>query len=196
MSKKINRLILVIFLAGTLLLTGCVVSEKQESSLDDDIRVENIGSSSDVSKECISLEKFTELYNSNDSSKVKLEVSEVYLADGNSCFDYTSTYADMFIVSETFIFDSTDAATGAHLTVNFLNDYAFDGVSLTVNGIELTKVSNNAYHSSRQPINDFGYSADSTMFTNGIVKCREFFVQLADFVMEPVGDIEVSVPDA
>lgn len=191
-----NRLIFVISLAGTLLLTGCVVSEKQESSLDDAIRIESINSSSDVSKKYISLEKFTELYNSNDSSKVKLEVSEVYSADGNSCFDYTSTYADMFIVSETFIFDSTDTATGAYLTVNFLNDYAFDGDSLTVNGIELTKVSNNAYHSSRQLINDFGYSADSTMFTNGIVKCREFFVQLADFVMEPVGDIEVSVPVA
>lgn len=196
MSKKMNRLMRVISLAGTLLLTGCVVSEKQESTLDDAIRVKSINLSSYVSKECISLEKFTELYNSNDSSKVKLEVSEVYLADGNSCFDYTSTYADMFIVSETFIFDSTDTATGAYLTVNFLNDYAFDGDSLTVNGIELTKVSNNVYHSSRQLINDFGYSADSTMFTNGIVKCREFFVQLADFVMEPVGDIEVSVPVA
>lgn len=191
-----NRLMRVISLAGTLLLTGCVVSEKQESSLGDAIHVKSINSSSDMSKECISLEKFTELYNSNDSSKVKLEVSEVYSADGNSCFDYTSTYADMFIVSETFVFDSTDTATGACLTVNFLNDYAFDGDSLTVNGIELTKVSNNAYHSSTQLINDFGYSADSTMFTNGIVKCREFFVQLADFVMEPVGDIEVSVPVA
>lgn len=196
MSKKMNRLMRVISLAGTLLLTGCVVSEKQESTLDDAIRVKSMNLSSEVSKECISLEKFTELYNSNDSSKVKLEVSEVYLADGNSCFDYTSTYADMFIVSETFIFDSTDTATGAYLTVNFLNDYAFDGDSLTVNGIELTKVSNNVYHSSRQLINDFGYSAGSTMFTNGIVKCREFFVQLADFVMEPVGDIEVSVPVA
>lgn len=196
MSKKMNRLMRVISLAGTLLLTGCVVSEKQRSSLGDAIHVKSINSSNDMSKEYISLEKFTELYNSNDSSKVKLEVSEVYLADGNSCFDYTSTYADMFIVSETFIFDSTDTATGAYLTVNFLNDYAFDGDSLTVNGIELTKVSNNAYHSSRQLINDFGYSADSTMFTNGIVKCREFFVQLADFVMEPVGDIEVSVPVA